>query len=549
MATTENQVDSDVIELEPTIAGVGFDSLGDPYRQSAADAAVALVPGAPPTVTGENNTLLRRRLAGAALILAVMYTLLFAYNFFKFGIYFQQVWHLIAARSLIAAGIAAILMSPLQLSGRWIRALEVALFGGLMILVVIAQYKVNHVIMLEGDLPGMVSFMKNGVIQAVIIIMIFGSLIPNRPPVLAWGVLLMALAPLLGTALLTERADVAAIVSEFDSIHQSTTDAVFLLGAAGIAFYSGIVLNGMRAALREARKFGQYQLIRKLGEGGMGEVHLAEHQLLKRPCALKLIKEVAGAEPLALARFEREVQAAARLQHPNSIEIYDYGQTDDGTFYYVMEYLKGLSLAELVDKDGPLPPGRVVYLFRQACAALAEAHELGLVHRDLKPANLFIAVRGGEADVAKILDFGLVKLTAEPHDAELTQENTVSGTPLYMSPEQGSASRDLDARADIYSLGAMMYYALTAQPPFKGESPMEVMIANARDPVQPPSKHVPSIPADLDQAVLRCLAKRPDDRFPNVKALNEALAACQCTREWGANRAEAWWEFQNLETT
>ena len=143
----------------------------------------------------------------------------------------------------------------------------------------------------------------------------------------------------------------------------------------------------------------------------MGEVYLAEHQLLKRPCALKLIKPEAGTDPIALARFEREVQSAARLSHPNTIEIFDYGHTDDGTFYYVMEYLQGLSLADLVRQYGPLPPGRVIYLFRQVCAGLAEAHALGLVHRDLKPANVFVAVRGGESDVAKVLDFGLVKLT------------------------------------------------------------------------------------------------------------------------------------------
>src|SRR5262249_8056155 len=150
---------------------------------------------------------------------------------------------------------------------------------------------------------------------------------------------------------------------------------------------------GLRTELHEAHKFGQYQLIRKLGEGGMGEVHLAEHQLLKRPCALKLIKAAAGSKPTAVARFEREVQSAARLSHPNTIEIYDYGHTEDGTFYYVMEYLRGMSLADLMRVHGPVPAGRLIYLMRQVCAGLAEAHALGLVHRDLKPANIFVAVR------------------------------------------------------------------------------------------------------------------------------------------------------------
>src|SRR5262249_13233174 len=180
--------------------------------------------------------------------------------------------------------------------------------------------------------------------------------------------------------------------------------------------------------------------------------------------------------------FEREVQSAARLSHPNTIEIYDYGHTDDGTFYYVMEYLEGLSLSDLVRQAGPLPPGRVIYLFRQVCAGLAEAHVLGLVHRDLKPANVFVAVRGGESDVAKVLDFGLVKLTKDPGAVALTADMTVSGTPLFMAPEQVIADHSLDARADIYALGAMMYYALTARPPFAGDSDFAVMMAHARDP-------------------------------------------------------------------
>jgi serine/threonine-protein kinase len=293
--------------------------------------------------------------------------------------------------------------------------------------------------------------------------------------------------------------------------------------------------------LHEARKFGQYQLRQKLGAGGMGEVYLAEHQLLKRPCALKLIKPEAGADPIALARFEREVQSAARLSHPNTIEIYDYGHTDDGTFYYVMEYLPGMSLQDLVSDVGPLPPGRVVYLFRQACAGLAEAHALGLVHRDLKPANIFVAVRGGGADIAKVLDFGLVKLTRNEGGVELTSEQAVSGTPLYMAPEQAVADRSLDARADIYALGAMLYFTLTGQPPFAGSSAFEVMMAHARDPVVPPSRLRPDVPEDLEQVVLRCLAKKPQDRYPDVKSLGKALSACESAALWDAEKAQAWW--------
>jgi serine/threonine-protein kinase len=313
-----------------------------------------------------------------------------------------------------------------------------------------------------------------------------------------------------------------------------------MIGAA-LAIYGSYVLHGLRTELHEACKFGQYRLRRKLGEGGMGEVYLAEHSLLKRPAALKLIKAEAGADPIALARFEREVQSAARLAHPNTIEIYDYGHTCDGVFYYVMEYLQGLSLSDLVRQSGPLPPGRLIYLFRQVCAGLAEAHELGLVHRDLKPANIFVAVRGGEADVAKVLDFGLVKLTKEPAAAALTGELTVSGTPLFMPPEQSKGDGSLDARADIYALGAIMYYVITGQPPFHGESAFEVMMAHARDPVVPPSQVHPGVPADLERVILRCLAKKPDDRYQDIKALAQALAGCAAAAEWDGERALEWW--------
>jgi serine/threonine-protein kinase len=311
-----------------------------------------------------------------------------------------------------------------------------------------------------------------------------------------------------------------------------------------LAIYGSFLTNGLRTELQQARKLGQYRLVRKLGEGAMGEVYLAEHQLLKRPCAVKLIRPGADPDQIALARFEREVQSAARLAHPNTIEIYDYGRTDDGTFYYVMEYLRGLSLFEVVRQGGPLPPGRVIYLFRQICAGLAEAHALGLVHRDMKPANVLVAVRGGESDIAKILDFGIVKLTRDPDAPELTIDRSIHGTPMFMAPEQAMADSSLDARADIYALGGMMYFALTGRPPFGGASPIAVMMAHVRDPIVPPSRHRPDLPEDLERVVLRCLEKQPGSRFPTVEVVGAALAACHSAADWGPYRADAWWAVE-----
>ena len=450
---------------------------------------------------------------------------------------------LMGLRVVVAACVAGVLMSRIVLAPVQVRALEYVLFGAVTVISVISQYQGNLELLRTGDVVGVIAYVKDGVIGMFALMVLYGMFIPNDTLSTARVVLTMALAPVLAFALLlqVEHPELASVIERLRSVEAAGTNALILLIGAGLAIYGSYVLNGLRFQLHEASKFGQYQLRHKLGAGGMGEVYLAEHQLLKRPCALKLIKPEAGADPIALSRFEREVQSAARLSHPNTIEIYDYGHTADGTFYYVMEYLPGISLQYLVEHHGPLPAGRIIYLFRQVCAGLAEAHILGLVHRDLKPANIFVAVRGGEADVAKVLDFGLVKLTRDEGAIELSCDQSVSGTPLYMAPEQATAQRSLDARADIYALGAMIYFALTGQPPFSGTSAFEVMMSHARDPAQPPSKLRPDVPADLEQVVLCCLAKKPDDRYPDVKALGKALAACASAALWDAEKADEWW--------
>src|SRR3954471_7296795 len=273
----------------------------------------------------------------------------------------------------------------------------------------------------------------------------------------------------------------------------------------------------------------------------MGEVYLAEHQLLKRPCALKLIRPEGVADPKALARFEREVRLTATLSHPNTVEIYDYGCTEDGTYYYVMEYLPGLSLEELIGRHGPLPPGRAVYLLRQVCLALREAHATGLVHRDIKPSNIFASRRGGMDDVAKLFDFGLVLPASAVGDPQMSGRGQVLGTPSFMSPEQATGGRELDGRSDIYSLGAVAYYLLTGRPPFRGDDGLGLLIAHARDPVEPPSRVREGVPDDLERVVLRCLAKDPADRFPDALALELALADCRCAEDWDLDRAARWW--------
>jgi serine/threonine-protein kinase len=317
---------------------------------------------------------------------------------------------------------------------------------------------------------------------------------------------------------------------------------------AGVTVYATHIINALRVEAFEARRLNQYQLKGRIGVGGMGVVYLAEHQLLKRPCAIKLVAPDRAGDPKALAKFEREVRTTARLSHPNTVEIYDYGHTDDGTFYYVMELLSGLSLADLVERHGPLPPGRAIFLLRQACGALAEAHAVGLVHRDLKPANIFAARRGNLHDFVKILDFGLVLSPPDPSTVEPSRDSHISGSPLYMAPEQAVGAARPDARADLYGLGAVAYYLLTGHPPFSGPTAMAVLIVVARDPVEPPSRHRPGLPADLERVILRCLAKSPADRYPDADALDRALAGCAAAADWDFARAAEWWHSQDRLT-
>jgi serine/threonine protein kinase len=303
-----------------------------------------------------------------------------------------------------------------------------------------------------------------------------------------------------------------------------------------------------RAAL-EARQLGQYALDDKIGAGAVGTVYRGHHALMRRPVAIKLL-DPARADERSIARFEREVQLTCALTHPNTIAIYDYGRTPEGLFYYAMEYLAGMSLDRLIQSFGPQPEGRVIHILRQACASLTEAHGQGLVHRDVKPQNIFLTRRGGLPDFVKVLDFGLVKAQNTEGQLELTGANATLGTPLSMSPEAVEHPDAVDARSDIYSLGAVGYYLLTGETLFFGSSVGEVLMQQVRaQPDKPSARLRKSVSPDLEELLMQCLAKSPDARPPGAAAFEEALARCERAGEWSRQHADQWWRrYETMES-
>ena len=487
----------------------------------------------------ETQALLRIRLRAAATILLVAVAAFLLRGFF---IKDAPARFVQAAVAVILAVVLAVLSSKSELTLRQLRGVEVGIFA--LITVYLGYYQYELVLMKAnaGNPAFELAAVKSCVLYFFAVILLYGTFIPNTWQRAARVIIPLALAPFVVTGILrlssTAVNEIADQVANFEQI----SDNVIMMALGAVAsLYGTHIINTLRVEAFKARQMGQYHLKERLGAGGMGEVYLAEHSLLKRPCAIKLIRPSSQADPMAIARFEREVRTTARLSHWNTVNIYDYGHTDDGTFYYVMEYLPGLSLADLVQQHGPLPAARAIHLLRQTCRALHEAHSAGLVHRDIKPANIFAARLGGVCDVAKLLDFGLVRHTADGENAERAPAGSFSGSPLYMPPEQVTAGDQSDVRSDIYSLGATAYFLLTGKSPFQGATIVEVMIAHARQAVVPPSQVLPGVPADLEQVVIRCLAKKPADRFPDARSLEDALAECRDANGWSDADADRWW--------
>ena len=530
--------------------------IGGPGRR----AGRGLVGGTPVEPGG-----VRRRLRiAAALLLGAFVAFLTRHLFLEdFGLnqLFDAGWQRWAVIAVLA-GVVGWLSAPLPLPNWGLGLCEALTFGvpGAFFLWVhqhgLANAPPEVRPLLAASYPGAVAA------PWMLLIQVFALFVPTGTRRAAAVIGMMAALPLVGAC---------ATAAQFPELRavlfgQGLFSAMMVwIGlSAATALYGAVKLTALRRAARQAREVGAYRLKERIGSGGMGEVYLAEHRLLRRPCAVKLIRTQLAEDDRALARFDSEVRAAARLTHPNTIEIYDFGVTDAGRFYCAMEYLPGLTLHDVALRGGPLPPGRVVRLLEPVCGALAEAHGRGLIHRDVKPANIIAATRGGVHDVPKLLDFGLVKqvgpewavtdgpapsgggpeegdLTDETDaDLELTQEGTMVGSPLFAAPETAYGDGPT-AASDLYSLGATAYFLLTGRPVFDEPNAMRALFAHANTPPVDVCAANPAVPADLGAVVMTCLRKAPADRFGSAAALAAALRACGCAGDWTAADADAWW--------
>ncbi|MGI9335133.1 MAG: serine/threonine protein kinase, partial [Gammaproteobacteria bacterium] len=329
--------------------------------------------------------------------------------------------------------------------------------------------------------------------------------------------------------------------------HIAAISVAALLVALVMALWmSRAIKRSLKLAADEARHLGQYEIDGKIGEGAMGSVYKAHHSMLRRPTAIKVVREDKFGRSNILARFEREAQLTSKLTHPNTIAVYDFGHTPNGVFYYAMELLEGFTLSTVLKRTGPMPPGRVIFLLKQLCESLAEAHDVGLIHRDIKPGNIMLTNRGANPDFVKLLDFGLVK-RFDDDDAQLTQHDAVAGTPAYLAPEAITAPTIVGPKADIYALGCVAYTLLTNRPVFEGSTNIQVCSKHVSALPTSPAKYMSeSLSPDLESVILDCLQKSPAQRPENTIELAKRLMRCAQASEWGPASARAWWSSSGV---
>ncbi len=513
-----------------------------------ANTRVTLVQASSGAGTTRASDLLRTRLRTVALLILAALTLWLLRGPFVAGRVYPE---LQVAMIGALASVTALLWSRIVLSRRWLQVAEGAVFlltaGG----IATHAYLLVRDRAVAGDQLLVQAQLYNLVIATSALIVAHGMLLPKTWRATLAFTVPMAAAPMAMLAIMSSLEPTAATTVKSVLSFETVTDLGMALVAAVLGGATGTqIIYSLRRAAIAARDLGQYQLQERIASGGMGEIWRASHRFLARPAAIKVIHpdkvSPLGGDPAAkvLERFEKEAQTTARLESLNTVRIYDFGRTDGGEFYYAMELLEGLDLELMVERYGPVTPGRAIHFMTQACDSLSEAHSLGQVHRDVKPSNLFACRVGRTYDVLKVLDFGLVTRAGSEKARDLRLEGSegLAGTPAYMAPEQVLADTTIDERADIYALGCVGYWLLSGHTVFDIDRPLAMAVAHVKAPPMPLSRRTEiAVPADLEALIMQCLKKDPAARPQSAELLADDLAACSDATGWLPPQAREWW--------
>lgn len=481
-----------------------------------------------------NRQLLRRRLVLVAGVMTVMVTL----SMLRLVTYHHAVIGY-GARAIVmavTAGCWILLWQRPALSLKQLRWIEAAIIASTGILAVVIYARLIMEATQRGDAVTLISVHNWNYFTWTVIIMIYGVLMPNTWTRAAAILLPLAIVPTVLMVTVEWFQPAATILLAQDEFGRPFPTCWV---AAIVSIFAAHSMHQSRIAAVSAKQLVQYRLTRLIGSGGMANVYEAEHQLMRRPTAIKLIRP--DGDDKSMQRFEREVIATAKLSHPNTIDVYDFGRTSDGIFFLAMELLPGMSLEQMVQQFGTLPPSRIIHFTEQVCGALSEAHGVGLVHRDVKPANIFAARRGGIDDFAKLLDFGVAR-SHDVTDLPGSATDLIAGTPDFMSPEQSLSPAIVDGRSDLYGLGVTMFYLAAARLPIRRPTPLETMIAHQNEPPMSLQSVVDSVPEDFAEIVMQCLEKDPSDRPASADELARRLGQCRDAGTWTPDDAARWWE-------
>ena len=500
-------------------------------------------------LAAQNQSLLRTRLLAISAVSVFGHSLFFVRSLL---LDYSFTWVQLVPLVILTASIL-LLRSRRAFSHSQLRWLELVIFGSGLIYLALVHYLAVGMFARQGDVVLTSVAIDQIPFSFFALMVMYGMFIPNTWQRALAVIFPMAMTPLLLSLYLWWVHPVVHQVTANIQSMETFSYSVLIL-AVGLLFsvWGAHIINTLRLSAAKERELGRYLLQEKIGAGGMGEVWRAKHTLLARPAAIKMIQagilSDANSEEMQTVkrRFQREAQATASLTSPHTVQLYDFGITDEGIFYYVMEYLEGLDLETLVERFGPVQPERTIWLLQQASQSLAEAHTQGLIHRDIKPSNLHVGRMGLRSDFVKVLDFGLVKRVQAgiDGDTKLTREGSTTGTPAYMAPEMALGRSNVDERSDIYSFGCVAYWMLTGVPVFEGQTPMEVIVDHAKTPPVPPSQRTEfTIPESLEELIVSCLEKDPGKRPQSMAEISQLLATVEVDEPWTEQRALAWWQM------